>query len=654
MPKKKLNLLLFSLILFFSCSTNKIEHPKEIEQIINTAGSNKAELQKVIAHYSSNKKDTLKLKSAYFLIANMEGLYYYEGEQIDQYLKYLKLIKSNPDEEEYISNSFKELYDPFDHSNLKKQYDLEHVKAEDLIENIEMAFKVWGEQPWGKDISFDQFCNYILPFRIRDEIPEYNRDEIYKKFNPLLDSIRMNGGNVIDACTALTNKLRNDGWLGKDNLGFMPHFSVSKLIEYRMGNCRDMTDAAVYIMRAVGIPVATDAVHKWPYKKNSHAWNVVFDKNGKPVTFMGMEQSPGTTNKPGTKKGKVYRKTFVLNPESLAMQKEKDDIVPPFFNDARIKDVTDEYVKTFDITIPLKNKDNQSGKYVYLSVFNSTSWVPIAWANANSEQAVFSKMEGRIAYLPTYYDPNKLLAAANFPLILDEIGKVHLLKPDKSKLHNQMVLNHMYPFIPDQFRVTKLWGGHIQGSNHPDFNEAVDLHIISDPMPFWNKVKLSSTERFRYIRYLPKRGYASDLSELELYSSGVKLKGKAIGSNGSSNQDSTVKNILDNNFATRFITKFSVGTWVGIDLGKSMKIESIRYAAGMNEKKFTKVISGEEYELYYWAGNSGWESIGKKVPVGTNVIYENVPQNALYLLKCNSKNLEARIFTYDKGRQIWW
>ena len=38
-----------------------------------------------------------------------------------------------------------------------------------LVSNIEWAFKVWREQPWGKNVSFEQFCEYILPYRIGNE-----------------------------------------------------------------------------------------------------------------------------------------------------------------------------------------------------------------------------------------------------------------------------------------------------------------------------------------------------------------------------------------------------------------------------------------------------------------------------------------------------
>lgn len=60
--------LIFGLV-FFSCNKNKI--PKDVERALKLAEENKSELLKVINTYNKNPNDSLKLKSAYFLIENM-------------------------------------------------------------------------------------------------------------------------------------------------------------------------------------------------------------------------------------------------------------------------------------------------------------------------------------------------------------------------------------------------------------------------------------------------------------------------------------------------------------------------------------------------------------------------------------------------------
>ncbi len=74
--------ILFSSVLLFllsSCSGNESE---ALEQALQMAGDNRAELEKVLAHYSHAPADSLKLRAAVFLIENMPGHYSYDGDEV--------------------------------------------------------------------------------------------------------------------------------------------------------------------------------------------------------------------------------------------------------------------------------------------------------------------------------------------------------------------------------------------------------------------------------------------------------------------------------------------------------------------------------------------------------------------------------------------
>lgn len=64
------------------------------------------------------------------------------------------------------------------------------------------------------------------------------------------------------------------------------------------------------------------------------------------------------------------------------------------------------------------------------------------------------------------------------------------------------------------------------------------------------------------------------------------------------------------------------------------------------------VVPDDEYELFYFENN--WISCGKKTANDFIVSFENVPSNALLLLKDLSQGSEERIFTYEENQQIWW
>ena len=66
------------------------------------------------------------------------------------------------------------------------------------------------------------------------------------------------------------------------------------------------------------------------------------------------------------------------------------------------------------------------------------------------------------------------------------------------------------------------------------------------------------------------------------------------------------------------------------------------------------IREGELYELFYFI-DKGVESLGKQYGTSQQVlIYENVPENALFWLRNYTRGKEERIFTYENGEQIWW
>ena len=166
-----------------------------LEVALQSAEDNEGELHKVIRHYQKYPADSLKYKAACFLIENIPFYFYSEGEQLENYKSYYAwLKKSRGQTAKQVADSVKKVYGPL--GEPEKKHDIREVDSAYLCNNIEWAFKVWREQPWGKNVSFETFCEYILPYRIEDETLEYWREMYYEKYNSLLDSLRMS--DVLD------------------------------------------------------------------------------------------------------------------------------------------------------------------------------------------------------------------------------------------------------------------------------------------------------------------------------------------------------------------------------------------------------------------------------------------------------------------------
>jgi hypothetical protein len=654
MKLNRLNFGIFMILMFGLSSCNHTNVPNDVQIVIDNPKADKSEIYKFIKHYQEHPKDSLKLKACYYILKNLDDRFYYEGDLLNKYTNYLKLIRDDQNHGAYYLKSFESLYGRFSLSSLRKKMDIETFRASDWIANVDIAFKVWKSQPWNQNLSFDGFCEYILPFRIDDEYPENNRTKIYETYNHFLEPVVHNKGNSEEAAKVINDLLLNPKWILTQRIWFLPHFPPSKLLAYKVGSCRDMADLAVYCMRATGIPVCEDFVPQWPYRNMGHDWNVVFNKAGKPVMFLGAEDSPGSLHKPDTKKGKIYRRTFAKNMESLKMQPFRDEEIPGLFDDSRIKDVTKDYVATTDIIVSLINKPRIPRKNAYLALYDDESWVPVDWGEIKDHQSTFHSLEGDIIYLPVFYYNNSVVPAA-WPLLLMKNGKQITLIPDFQKKEKKISLTRVYPVIPDLFWVHNLVGGVFQASNHPNFADAVTLDsLTAKPHPFWNDVELKNKTPYRFYRYLSSTSGHCNIGELEFYSGDKKKTGQPMGTPGAfEHSDRTFDKAFDHNIFSFFDAEDAAGGWVGMDFKSKVLINRIRFSAA-TEKPTGSIVKGHQYELFYWNNLKQWETLGTQTAESSELIFYNMPSNALFRLHDLTENQKERIFVYANNKQVWY
>ena len=130
---------------------------KQLDIALQQAKDNKEELEKVLTHFEN---DSLKYRAACFLIENMPYHDYYEGEGLEKYLKYFEVYSDGKHKSQQIVDSLKKTDGEFSLRLLSHKYDIQNIDSALLVHNIEWAFKVWQEQPWGKNVCFDDFCEF--------------------------------------------------------------------------------------------------------------------------------------------------------------------------------------------------------------------------------------------------------------------------------------------------------------------------------------------------------------------------------------------------------------------------------------------------------------------------------------------------------------
>ena len=119
----------------------------------------------VLTHYQVEDRDSLKYKAALFLIDNMKGHESVSGEGIKEYIHQLRSFKPK--------TNIGKLSRAWENCNKKQNTlfvpDSMIVTDDYLISNIDDAFSAWETARWKKNVSFKQFCKYILPYKVDNE-----------------------------------------------------------------------------------------------------------------------------------------------------------------------------------------------------------------------------------------------------------------------------------------------------------------------------------------------------------------------------------------------------------------------------------------------------------------------------------------------------
>ena len=125
---------LYCFILFITVACSR--YPLEVIRAIKFAGDNRAELEKVLEHYSKRPEDSLKLKAAYFLIANLPYHFTVQDERLDSFKIYLREKELH----EGLWTTFeKEVYKTRK-ENVEIKRDIFFITSEFLIRNIDFSF----------------------------------------------------------------------------------------------------------------------------------------------------------------------------------------------------------------------------------------------------------------------------------------------------------------------------------------------------------------------------------------------------------------------------------------------------------------------------------------------------------------------------------
>lgn len=643
------------LICFYVMSCTQTSN---VKLTLDRAGDNYVELENFLLHYAHDKQ---KKQAAEFLVSGMMNKHSYSGSIIDKYDTIFHIYDSLNNigvfdgDHPIIVQTWDSLvckYGRISKSVMKKNLDCQSLSANFLIENVEQAFSAWQSAPDYVSKDFNDFCEFVLPYKASDEVPERFREQYFKEFSYIRDTAKIGIEGVLRGLNQelyFNRKYRSSSTLWK----YPITFPVSKMELAHRGACRHTVALYTWIMRSCGLPVAIDHVKSWGNRSQGHEWNVLMLDSGRiyPFDSFGIKKLEFAY-----KPAKIFRKMYSLDHFSEEIPSLED--VPGWLMSPDELDVTSQYGNTYNISVDCTHpwKGDYSKKHGVICVFDNKEWIPVYWGKYKDNKMTFMRMMGDVCYMAAYYDDGKIIPASS-PFILQKDGIVQYLGIDKKHLED-ITLKRKYPRFKrmDLFSMS-IHRSNVEASNNKLFTNSTSLfHILDGPIDIIDSL-VNLPERFRYVRIRPVTYRPGDIAEIEFFGKKFlndperKLTGSIFGFPSISSDDMhPYTHAMDNDYGTYFSKPKNSDGYVGLDLGAPYYITRVRFCT-RSDSNF--IVPGQKYELCYW-DEGKWVSAGKKVATDITIDFKAIPQHTFYILHNLTEGKEERIFTYENGQQVWW
>ncbi len=316
-----------------------------------------------------------------------------------------------------------------------------------------------------------------------------------------------------------------------------------------------------------------------------------------------------------------------------------ENIFPLFFRDPFKRDVTQEYLKTSDVTMRVPR--GLPVEYAYLAVFNERRWQPIWYGKIRNNRVDFHNMGREVVYLPVWYNKKGKMFPLGYPFLLKSDGQMHVFCPDTTQL-STLNLKRKYTFRSKYNATQKedLQNIRIVAADDADFkkNKQTILEIKAYCHSDFMRIPLNTLVPKRYWRIeciYPQR--RTDVAEIKLVATS-RQEIKPC-------NHSLYPALFDNDP----LSCVTVNRPVDLDCEGKISLSELWI---MPRNDGNGIYPGNMYELLYM-NNTGWVSCGCKIATSNEIDFDNVPAGALYWLRNRTSGQEERIFIYQ-DKQIFY
>lgn len=646
--KDKIIILFFPIVVAVVCSSCR-DHvwrvSSNVKSALKIAGANRADLEEVLTHFEE-EGDSEKIAASKFLISNMPWHTSMTGEY-EAYYDSVDVLLDRGLKDDALKEKMQKISDNLD---IRYEPDVKILSAEYLIKNIDQAFKEWREGEWARHLSFEEFCEILLPYTCSQSQPVMEwRDSLYRFAFGILNHLKecydyefAPRAAVVRVNDALKGMIKSQLWLHDINTPTV--YRPATFIKLPGARCDEYAENATLIMRSKGIPIAIDFTPQWPDRLYGHTWCVMRSVRGKYTMFNPFATNPDYPHYINSRISKVFRRTYSTNLEYLSVLRgvgeESYKIVDnPFF-----KDVSEEYFYTSNLEVDLFPYAKRKS-HAYIAVFDNFNWKQVYWGRIKGRKALFERMGRRILYMAMVVEDGNLIPAS-LPFLVDDFGKITYIEQGDG-YEDPFIIERKSPMFQNVFVVQKyLQGGSIYASDYPD-----DGFVKIADIPDWpltsGSVELDS-KPYRFWKFAADEGRETDMAELYFYHKDSTFPHCTVSAAGKKDDDGN--KIIDNDPLTFFHAE-GKDKFVVIDLGEKVPVSHVSY---IKRGDGNAVTPRDSYEVSHWNGRT-W--IRDTSVLATDVRFQlrKMPKGALYYIRDVTRGQQNRVFLWDgKRKKVEW
>lgn len=640
MPDSLKCLIVFAVLAVCSCSYD------QVDVALRLAGDNRSELERVLRYFEKTG-DKEKIAASRFLIGNMPGHKSMRG-AYEEYWDEADRTLSASDGSLSILDSLDALKEKYD-GRIYYDFDLNYISADYLIHDIETAFDQWRNGEWARHLTFDEFCEWLLPYTCSDNQPLINwRESLSGSARSYIDHLNECDeyiGNPRAAIMRVNNKLipmiKKHKWIHSGH-GY-PIYDPSVFVKLPGASCNEYMTNGMLVMRSKGIPVGMDYTPQFADRLYGHYWNVYPNLRGRKTMFTSFGVNPGYPHFCNVVLAKVIRQIYSANEGYLKHLRRHNGDIPKMYDSPFFKDVTDEYQETSEVCVELMKSAKLSSRDVFICVFGNDDWKPISWGRAKFGKAKFLNMGRRAMYLVKGYVGGSL-EPVSYPFFLDDFGHVEYVGLGKDPMRTSFRLNRKYPMFQRVISAQKsLHGGIVLGSDDISFRKADTVCVFPEWSLTSGMVSTDQESPHRYWRFISNMRSVSDMAELYFYDD------NSLRVDMTADSDS-LSYIIDGDPLTYYSADRDDPSGV-LDAGKPVMLGHISY---IRRGDGNAIIPGDLYRVSWWNGK-GWTVHCEVEAKDIELQIEDIPADKLCYIEGLSRGVQNRIFTYDfeLDRPVW-